>query len=98
MQCETFRAITVPGSKGLRIADCGLRVAGCGLMQFSILFNVRVKQAPQSAIRNPQSALWPPACVRVKTDATRRQYGYCKTETGRQEEHQEGAGGVARHV
>ena len=38
---------------------------------------------PQSAIRNPQSALWPPACVRVKTEATRRQYGYYETETGR---------------
>src|SRR5215831_11397042 len=46
----------------------------------------------------PPRSLWPPACVLVKTDATRRQYDYCETETGRQEEHQEGAGGVARNV
>src|SRR5262245_63013507 len=52
----------------------------------------------QSAISNPQSPLWPPACVRVKTDATRRRYGYGETEEYGQEEHQEGAGGVARHV
>ncbi len=41
----------------MRIADCGLRIADCGLMQFSIIFYVRVKQAQQSAIRNPQSAI-----------------------------------------
>ncbi|HEV2666834.1 MAG TPA: hypothetical protein VG324_18080, partial [Blastocatellia bacterium] len=48
MQCEIFRAITMPGSKGLRIADCGLRIADlCG---FQSPFHGRVKQAHKSAI------------------------------------------------
>jgi hypothetical protein len=57
MQCEIFRAIAVPGSKGLQIAECG--------MGFMNLFDADVKwrlktasiRNPQSAIRNPQSAI-----------------------------------------
>src|SRR5687768_3037923 len=96
MQCETFRAITVPGPNELRIVDCGLRIYAVFNLHFMSVSNKFVN--PQSAFRIPQSPLWPPACVRVKTETTRRQYGYCETETGRKEEHQEGAGGVARHV
>src|SRR5215510_4426773 len=72
MQCEcNVRPLGQSQCQAQR--DGGWRMADGGLMQFSILFHVRVKQAQQSAIRNPPSLLWPPACVRVKTDATRRQ-------------------------
>src|SRR5262249_5850459 len=63
MQCEIFRAITMPGSERLRIADCGLRIEE----DFNLYFTSAVEQSHNSAIRNPQSALWPPACLRVKT-------------------------------
>jgi hypothetical protein len=70
--------------------NCGLRIADlCG---FQSPFHVRVKQVRKSAIHNPQSALWPSACVRMRTETTKAQYGYYETETGRQEEHQEGLG------
>src|SRR5262245_45927095 len=90
MQCEVFRANTAPGPNELWIADCGLRIDAVFNLYFMSASNKFTN--PQSAIRNPQSALWPPACVRVRTETTKGQYGYYKTETGSQEEHQEGSG------
>src|SRR5215475_1510314 len=78
--------------------DCGLRIADCGLRIDAVFNSISRPRQTSSALRTPHSALWPPACVRVKTDATRRRYGYSETEEYGQEEHQEGAGGVARHV
>src|SRR5262252_4881649 len=102
MQCETFRAITVPGSEGewgVGSGEWGLRKGAPSRLALPApLHLVLAPPLPTPHSILPPRSLWPPACVLVKTDATRRQYGYCETETGRQKEHQEGAGGVARNV
>ncbi len=61
---------------GLKDTDCGLRISGCGLEDKGVIARDHsiADGLPQSAIRNPKSAMFRcPACRRPWTDDQRRE-------------------------